>query len=313
MTKPNDDKTNVNTAENQANQEAIYQALLLDLLDTLTLEDMGGDVYRGSSRDYVGARIFGGQVLAQALMASFQTVQHMPCHSLHSYFLRGGDIRYPVYYEVVKLRDGKSLSARQVTAVQYIEGSRQVIFVMMASFALPSAGLDYQEAMPNYPSADKVKTEQAMKAMYVDSVPEPLKERFMQERHITIRPINPKNPIAPEIDLPRQAMWLAIPALSYETVAVQQALLAFASDFYLVATGLIGHGLSLVHPKLQIASIDHSIHFHRPFELGSWLLYEMWSDTTSNDKSLNHGRFWQDGNLVASTQQQGLMRWRSDK
>lgn len=287
-----------------------YEQLTKQLLDTLTLQSVGEDVFVGQSYDYVGARIFGGQVLAQALMAASLTLlDKKPCHSLHGYFLRGGDVRYPVHYEVVRLRDGRSLSARQITAVQYVAGVRQVIFGMMASFSpMDDEGLTHQSPMPNYPTPDALKTEQELKAEHLHKVPDALKGRFMRERHVLIKPVNPRDPINPEPMLPKQAIWLAIPELTDETVAIHQALLAFASDFYLCGTGLMAHGLTYTSPSLQVASIDHAMHFHRPFDVREWLLYDMWSDTTSYDKGLNHGQFWQNGNLVASACQEGLMR-----
>lgn len=297
------------TQENNA-QHASHIQLTAQLLATLNLETVGEDVFLGQSFDYVGARIFGGQVLAQALMAGAKTLSTpKPCHSLHGYFLRGGDIHYPVHYEVARLRDGRSLSARQITAVQYIDGKRQVIFAMMASFSpMDELGLHYQSPMPDYPSPDSLKSEQELKADYLHKVPHALQERFMRERHVLIKPITQKDPIFPEPMPPKQATWLAIPALSDETVAIHQALLAFASDFYLAGTGLMSHGLTYSSAGLQVASIDHAMHFHRPFDIRNWLLYEMKSDTTSYDKGLNLGQFWQDGNLVASTSQEGLMR-----
>ncbi|WFF38773.1 acyl-CoA thioesterase II [Moraxella nasibovis] len=288
--------------------------LTADLLHTLTLEQTAPDVFCGPSFDYVGPRIFGGQVLAQALMAGAKTLEHdKPCHSLHGYFLRGGDIRYPVYYQVRRLRDGRSLSAREVTAVQYVpdetgKTSEQVIFSMIASFSPMEGGLDYQETMPDYPAPETLKNEQELKTEQVMQVPDALKARFMRKRHVEIKPIAPRDPITPKPMSPRQANWLRIETLGEQPVAIHQALLAFASDFYLVGTGLMSHGLSYLSRGLQVASIDHSMHFHRPFDIGEWLLYDMWSDTTSHAKGLNHGQFWQDGKLVATTQQEGLMR-----
>ncbi len=289
-----------------------------DLLNTLTLTETAPDCYTAPSFDYVGPRVFGGQVLAQALMAAAKTLTvDKPCHSLHAYFLKGGDIRLPVIYQVRRLRDGRSLSTRQITAVQYVTATdghgnatqkEVVIFSMMASFAPMEGGLDYQEAMPAYPAPELLKTEQALKHDYLAFIPEALKARYMRPRHIEIRPVSPRSPIDPAPMRPRQANWLRIPDLDEQPLAVHQALLVFASDYYLLATGLMGHGLSLMTPGLQLASIDHSMHFHRPFDIREFLLYEMWSDTTSHAKGLNHGQFWQDGKLVASTQQEGLMR-----
>lgn len=287
--------------------------LLDELLTALTLTKIAPDTFEAPSFDFVGARVFGGQVLAQALMAGALTLQtDKPCHSLHGYFLTGGDIRYPVVYQVRRLRDGKSLSARQIVAVQYIpDGTgtkEQVIFSMMASFSPMEGGLDYQGQMPRYPNPYLLKDEQALKSTYIDGVPEYLQARFLKERHVQIRPISPRHPLTPAPATPRQANWVKVAPLGEQPFIVHQALLAFVSDYYLVGTGLMSHGLSYASRGLQIASIDHSMHFHRPFDVGDWLLYEMWSDTTSHAKGLNHGQFWQKGNLVATTQQEGLMR-----
>ena len=296
-----------------------YAQLIDDLLATVALVEVSTDVFEGKSHDYVGSRIFGGQVLAQAVMAAAHTLdEDKPCHSLHGYFLRGGDINQPVIYQVRRLRDGRSLSAREVTAIQYkqVRGKppvEQVIFSMIASFSPMEEGLEYQEDMPVYPPPEDLLAEQDLKAEYVGKVPEALKARFMRRRHIEIKPVKPRNPIMPEPTRPQQANWLRIRDLGVQPIAIQQALLAFSSDFYLVGTGLMSHGISFMTSGLQAASIDHSMHFHRPFDLNNWLLYDMWSDTTSNAKGLNHGQFWQNGNLVATVQQEGLMRLRVPK
>lgn len=288
------------------------QNLLDELLSALTLTKIAPDTFEAPSFDFVGARVFGGQVLSQALMAGALTLDvDKPCHSLHGYFLTGGDIRYPVVYQVRRLRDGRSLSARQIVAVQYVPDGdgvkEQVIFSMMASFSPMEGGLDYQGNMPAYPNPHLLKDEQALKSAYIAGVPDYLQARFLKERHIQIRPISPRHPLTPAPAMPRQANYLRVNPLCDQPFIVHQALLAFASDYYLVGTGLMSHGLSYASRGLQIASIDHSMHFHRPFDVSKWLLYEMWSDTTSHAKGLNHGQFWQDGNLVATTQE-GLMR-----
>ena len=296
-----------------------HAQLITELLATVALIEVSPDVFEGKSHDYVGARIFGGQVLAQAIMAAAHTLdEDKPCHSLHGYFLRGGDIDQPVIYQVRRLRDGRSLSARQVTAIQYKQARgkppvEQVIFSMITSFSSIEEGLEYQEDMPVYPPPEDLPTEQALKESYVGKVPEALKARFMRHRHIEIKPVKPRDPIHPEPMKPKQANWLRIPELGKQPVAIQQALLAFSSDYYLVGTGLMSHGISFMTSGLQAASIDHSMHFHRPFDLNNWLLYDMWSDTTSNAMGLNHGQFWQEGKLVATVQQEGLMRLRVPK
>lgn len=296
-----------------------YAQLVDELLDTVALVEVSPDVFEGKSHDYVGARIFGGQVLAQAMMAAAHTLDiDKPCHSLHGYFLRGGDITQPVIYQVRRLRDGRSLSAREVTAIQYKPVRdkapvEQVIFSMIASFSAIEDGLEYQQNMPIYPPPDDLSTEQDLKEDYVGKVPEALKARFMRRRHVEIKPIQPRDPIHPEPMKPKQANWLRIHKLGVQPLAIQQALLAFSSDFYLVGTGLMSHGISFMTSGLQAASIDHSMHFHRAFDMNEWLLYDMWSDTTSNAMGLNHGQFWQEGRLVATVQQEGLMRLRVPK
>lgn len=245
-------------------------------------------------------------------MAASHTVEaSKPCHSFHGYFLRGGDINKPVHYQVEKLRDGRSLASRQVTARQYNDAQQPVIiFTMLASFSPFEDGLDYQETMPTYPLPDHLLTEQQLKDQVVGKIPDALKARYMRQRHVEIKPVQPRDPIHPQPMTPAQANWLRVPELGKQSIQVQQALLAFSSDFYLIGTGLMPHGISFMTKGLQAASIDHSMHFHRPFDLSDWLLYDMWSDTTSHAKSLNHGQFWQEGKLVATTQQEGLMRLR---
>lgn len=287
----------------------IYQPFAQQLLDMITLDNTSQDSFVGQSFDYVGNRIFGGQVLAQALMAAAQTLATpKPCHSLHGYFLRGGDIRYPVHYDVSILRDGKSLSARQVCASQYLpNGDKQVIFMMMASFCPPSDGLTHQTTMPNFADVDQLIDEQTHKQSLLAGIPTHLQARFMRQKPIVIKPITPYH-LPPIAKNPTQAVYLAIPHLGKQSIAIQQALLAFSSDFYLVATALLPHGLHCGSTGLQLASIDHSMYFHRPFELDNWLVYDLNSDTASHSLGLNHGKFWQDGKLVATTTQQGLMR-----
>lgn len=293
-------------------------ALVEQLLKTLTLQRINDTTFIGESFDYVGSRIFGGQVLAQALMAASHTLPHAnPCHSLHGYFLRGGDVRYPVNYQVEILRDGRSLSARQITAIQYIPSSpnqaakqmkKQIIFMMMASFSPMEGGLEYQSSMPNYPMPDELMDEQNYKKSILNSIPDAIKTRFMRQRHILIKPVKPHHPLHPKPTKPTQAIWLCVPNFNTQDIAFLQALLTFSSDFYLIGTSLLPHALSYGSAGLQLASIDHSMHFHRPFDIKQWLLYDMKSDTSSHDKGLNYGQFWQNGQLIASVQQEGLMR-----
>lgn len=294
------------------------------LMSALTLQKIADNRFVGPSFDFVGPRVFGGQVLAQALLAAFYTLTSAkPCHSLHAYFLRGGDIRYPVQYTVSVLRDGNSLSARQVTASQMIDGKDCTIFTMLASFAVMDNNLlDGQKPMPSYPPPTAVPSEQEFFAPYIASnhTPNWLKERLSHPRPVTVRLIDPRPLFNPPKAVSHQALWLTIDELDSNKLPAimpslyppifHQACLAFASDLYLVSTALIGQGMNLLSKDLQVASIDHSLHFHRPFDIIDWLLYELKSDIATYDKGLNNGQFWQHGQLVATSQQEGLMRYR---
>ena len=281
-----------------------------ELIASVGVSETSPDVYRGQNMDFVGPRVFGGQVLAQALLSAAHTLLiDKPCHSLHGYFLRGGDIRLPTFYQVRRLRDGKSLSAREVVAVQPAkDGGQSVIFSMIASFALPESGLDYQPVIPSYPTPDTLKNEQQLKEDYLHDVPKHYQARYLKQRHFEIRPLIPRHPLYVSPTDPKQASWLRLYESRSLTMSVQQALLAMVSDYYLAGTAMMAHGITFMTKGLQVASIDHSMHFHRSFDLSEWLLYDMWSDTSSHAKGLSHGQFWQAGKLVATVQQEGLMR-----
>ncbi len=280
--------------------------LTKELLDVLTLEKIEEDFYRGQSRNFVGNRVFGGQVLGQALRAASLTTDGRPAHSLHAYFLNAGDIAAPIVYHVDRLRDGRSFVSRQVRAVQY----GKVIFTMLASFAPIEEGLNFQVDMPLVPEAESLKTEQELKAMIAPFMPEKMRATIMRERQVEIRPINPTNPFAPVPEVPKRAHWMRVPTRLPDDPNLHQAIIAFSSDFSLMGTGLMPHGISFMTTSLQAASIDHSMYFHRPARADEWLLYDMDATVTANARGMNFGRMWQDGQLVISTNQEGLMRLR---
>ncbi|MEG0196582.1 MAG: thioesterase family protein, partial [Acinetobacter sp.] len=168
-------------------------ALTQELVELLSLEKIEENIYRGISRNLVGKRVFGGQVLGQALRAASYTTDR-PAHSLHAYFLYGGDVNAPILYEVDRLRDGKSFVSRQVRAIQH----GRTIFTAMISFAHPEEGLNYQISEPEYPAPEQVKSEAELKKLLVEFVPENVRASFMRDRHIDIRPIDPSNPFQPQ-------------------------------------------------------------------------------------------------------------------
>lgn len=281
---------------------------LHELLDILDLEKLEEDLFRGRSYNFVGKRVFGGQVLGQALRAAGLTTDR-PAHSLHAYFLHAGDIHAPIVYRVERLRDGKSFVSRQVHAIQH----GKVIFSAMVSFAQPETGLDYQLEMPEVPAAESLRPEQELKQAISHFLPENVRANFMRERHVEMRHINPSNPFAPQPEAPARAHWMRVSDPEGhigDEPALHQAMVAFASDYALMGTGLMPHGISFMTPNLQAASLDHSIYFHRPVRADEWLLYDMKAPVTSAARGLNHGQMWQNGQLVVSTVQEGLMRLR---
>lgn len=283
-------------------------ALTQELVDLLTLEKLEENIYRGISRNLVGKRVFGGQVLGQALRAASYTTDR-PAHSLHAYFLYGGDINAPIIYEVDRLRDGKSFVSRQVRAIQH----GRIIFSAMVSFANPEEGLNYQHQEPEYPAPETLKSENELKEGILNFVPENVRASFMRERHVEIRPIDPVNPFQPQPEAPYNAHYIRthdrIPK-QLDDIALHQAIVAFYSDFTLMTTALRPHGLSYISPSLQCASIDHAIYFHRPLRADEWMLYDMEATVSAASRGLNFGRMWQNGQLVCSTVQEGLIRLR---
>ncbi|MBJ8504636.1 acyl-CoA thioesterase II [Acinetobacter seifertii] len=283
-------------------------ALTQELVELLTLEKLEENIYRGISRNLVGKRVFGGQVLGQALRAASYTTDR-PAHSMHAYFLYGGDINAPIIYEVDRLRDGKSFVSRQVRAIQH----GRVIFSAMVSFANPEEGLNYQHSEPEYPAPETLKSESELKEGILNFVPENVRASFMRERHVEIRPIDPVNPFQPQPEAPFNAHYIRthdrIPK-QLDDIALHQAIVAFYSDFTLMTTALRPHGLSYISPSLQCASIDHAIYFHRPLRADEWMLYDMEATVSAASRGLNFGRMWQNGQLVCTTVQEGLIRLR---
>lgn len=283
--------------------------LTKELIDLLSLERLDENMFRGQSRNLVGKRVFGGQVLGQALRAASYTTDR-PAHSMHAYFLYGGDTNAPIIYEVQRLRDGKSFISRQVNAIQH----GRTIFTAIISFAPYEDGaLEFQATMPEVPAPETLKNEKQIKMEMEDQVPEHLRAFFMRDRHVELRPVNIQNPFQAR---PSEAInqhyvrtHQPIPA-EYDHFSLHQAIIAFYSDFILLTTSLRPHGLSLFSPSLQCASIDHSIYFHRPVRADDWVLYDMEATTTSNSRGLNFGKMWQNGQLVCSTTQESLMRLR---
>lgn len=224
-------------------------------------------------------------------------------------FLFGGDVNAPIIYEVDRIRDGRSFVSRQVRAIQH----GKTIFMCMVSFADNEEGLNYQIGEPEYPAPESLKSEAELKKMMVEFVPENVRASFMRDRHVEIRPINPQNPYQPQPEAPVYAHYIRTHdriAAEVDEISLHQSIAAFYSDFTLMTTALRPHGLSYLSPSLQCASIDHAMYFHKPFRVDDWMLYDMDATVSASSRGLNFGRMWQNGELVCSTTQEGLIRLR---
>jgi len=278
------------------------------LVDLLSLERIEVTLFRGETQDLGWGVVFGGHVLGQALSAAAQTVpEDRFVHSLHGYFLLPGDVDQPIVYDVDRIRNGGSFTTRRVKAIQ----NGRAIFNLSASFQIEEEGLGHQDEMPDVPGPEKLPSQTELARRIADQIPEPLRERFTAESPIEIRPIAPHNPLDPEPREPQSAAWYrAIDPLPDDS-SVHRFLLAYASDFNFLGTSMYPHGVSWMTPRMQVASLDHSMWFHRPFRLDEWVLHDMESPSAAGGRGLVRGRiFDRDGTLVAATSQEGLIRER---
>lgn len=282
--------------------------VLRELLDLLDLEKIEEGIFRGQSQDLGFGAVFGGQVMGQALSAAQQTVPpDRHAHSLHSYFLMPGDAKRPIVYEVDVMRDGRSFSARRVKAVQ----KGRPIFFMSASFQVADDGFDHQSPMPMVPPPEGLASELELAQRIADKIPEAKRATWLVERPIEVRPVRPLDPLHPAPAEPIRYVWFRANGRMPDDPGVHKYLLAYASDFNFLPTSLQPHGRSLFDPRLHVATIDHSMWFHRPFRFDDWLLYAIDSPSASGARGLVRGQiFSRDGRLVASAVQEGLLRER---
>lgn len=284
--------------------------VLDELVSLLALERIEQNLFRGQSQDLGWGTVFGGQVLGQALSAAVQTVppeRHV--HSLQAYFLRPGNVTRPIVYDVDRIRDGSSFTTRRVVAIQ----DGHAIFNLAASFQKEEPGFEHQDAMPDAPPPESLRTEQELAASLGDKLPALLRERATAERPFEMRPVDPgPNPTTPAPRPPHRMVWLRTVGPLPDDPALHRYLLAYASDHAFITTSLLPHGVSYLTPGMQIASLDHVMWFHQPFRVDEWLLHVIDSPAAHGARGLVRGRvFTRDGRLVASTAQEGLIRKRS--
>lgn len=282
--------------------------VLKELLNLLALERIEQDLFRGQSQDLGWGAVFGGQVLGQALSAATQTVAaNRPVHSFHGYFLRQGDVKMPIVYEVDRIRDGRSFTTRRVVAIQ----KGEAIFSLSASFQEEEVGLEHQEACPEVPGPEGLSSDRELAETLKGRVPEYLWRQATAERPLEIRPVDPVDALSPSKTAARNAVWYRAADPLPDDPALHRYLLAYASDFHFLTAALRPHGLSWLSPGMHVASLDHAMWFYRPFRLDDWLLHVVDSPSASGGRGLVRGRFFdREGRLIASTAQEGLIRSR---
>lgn len=281
------------------------------LLSILDLEPLEHNLFRGRSPQVGWQRVFGGQVIGQALVAASRTVEEdRHIHSLHGYFLRPGDPSVPIIYEVDRIRDGGSFTTRRVVAIQH----GQAIFSMAGSFQRAEDGLFHQVDMPKVPMPDELPSEQELKDKFLKVAPENVRRYWERERPIEMRPIDLTHYFSDKKLPPAQHVWVKATGQLPDDPRIHQCVLAYASDMTLLDTSLFPHGKSVFSPDIQPASLDHAMWFHQPFRADEWLLYAEDSPSASGGRGMNRGMlFTQDGKLIASTAQEGLIRIKRKK
>ena len=282
---------------------------MTELLRTLDLERLEENLFRGVSPQVGWQRVFGGQVVAQALMAAQRTsADDRFVHSLHAYFLLPGDPKVPIVYQVERLRDGSSFSTRRVTAIQH----GRAIFAMSVSLQIEEPGFEHQTTMPQVRQPEELMSEKQFQEMFLAQAPDMVKRYWGQKRPVEIRPLNLVHYVSEEKLKPEAQIWVRTTGEVPNERHYQAAVLAYLSDMTLLDTSLYPHGTTIFHPQVQAASIDNAMWFHRPCGLDDWLLYTQDSPSASGARGMTRGSLYtRSGELVASVAQEGLIRKRA--
>ncbi len=278
-----------------------------DLLDILDLEPLEVNLFRGRSPQTGWQRVFGGQVIGQALVAAVRTVEGRQPHSMHAYFLLPGDPKVPIIYDVDRIRDGKSFTTRRVTARQH----GHPIFSMLVSFHNDEPGLDHQAKMPDVPPPEKLPSDTEVREKILPSMPDMVRRYYERERPIELRPVEFERYLGKKYPDGRFNMWIKTTGKLPDDPAIHRSVLAYTSDMGLLDTALVRHGRTLFENEFMAASLDHALWLHRPFRADDWLLYSQDSPNLEGARGFARGLiFTRDGTLVASVAQEGLVRLR---
>ena len=279
-----------------------------EMLDILDLEPLEVNLFRGRSPQAGWQRVYGGQVIGQALVAAVRTVDaSRPPHSMHAYFLLPGDPKVPIIYDVDRIRDGKSFTTRRVTARQH----GHPIFSMLVSFQEHEEGLDHQAEMPKVTPPEELAGESEMRTRLLPKMPEAVRRYYERERPIEMRPVEMDRYSGTKYPDGRFHLWFRTTGRLPAELAIHQCVLAYASDLTLLDASLARHGRTLFENEFMAASLDHALWLHRPFRADEWLLYAQDSPNLHGSRGLARGLiFTREGILVASVVQEGLVRQR---
>src|SRR5690242_12168160 len=278
-----------------------------DLLSILGLEQLEVNLFRGRSPQVGWQRVFGGQVIGQALVAAIRTVEGRAAHSMHAYFLLPGDPKIPIIYDVDRIRDGKSFTTRRVTARQH----GHPIFSMLVSFHTDEPGLDHQAKMPDVAPPEQLPSDVEMRGKLLPTMPESVRRYYERERPIELRPVESDRYRGKKYPDARFHIWIRATSKLPDDPAIHQCALAYSSDYALLDAALVPHGRTLFESGFMGASLDHALWLHRPFRADDWLLYAQDSPNLHGSRGFARGLiFKRDGTLVASVAQEGLVRLR---
>ena len=282
---------------------------LHDVIGLLELERIDDNIFRGESRDIGAPQVFGGQIVGQALSAAHQTVDGRRPHSLHAYFLRPGDFHHPVIYQVERSRDGRSYSNRRVVAIQH----GRPILNLAASFHTDEPAWDHQAEMPEVPGPEGLKNSSELGREAAEHAPEKMRRLLMHSPPFEFRPVEPPKFLHPAARPPRKHVWMKAWEALPDDEALHRHLLTYVSDYELLGTATFPHELDFRSRRVQMASLDHALWFHRPCRVDDWLLYACDSPTSFGGRGYSRGQiFTRDGVLVASVAQEGVIRPRRE-
>jgi acyl-CoA thioesterase-2 len=282
-------------------------AAVQELLSILDLEQLEVNLFRGRSPQSRWQRVYGGQVIGQALVAAVRTVEGRRPNSMHAYFLLPGDPKVPIIYDVERIRDGQSFATRRVLAIQH----GHPIFSMSVSFHREETGLSHEAKMPAAPGPEELVSEAGVRERFLAKMPEPVRRYYERERPIELRPVELDRYLGRKLENGRFHVWIRTTGPLPDDPALHQCVLAYASDMTLLDTALVPHGRTLFEKEFMAASLDHALWLHRPFRADDWLLYAQDTPSLSGSRGFARGLiFTRDGALVASVAQEGLVRLR---